>query len=85
MNQETTGQRLQEQIQDLRDNALSAVKQASTQEEVQQVKARYLGRKGSIAALFSQLGQLPKEKKPKIFERSVLINFYSTLLRTYYD
>ncbi len=62
MGQKTT--ELEEQVRELKDKAVAELSDTATEEEVQQVKARYLGRKGSIVALFSQLGSFSSEDKP---------------------
>lgn len=53
-----------DKILDVQNEALAAVESAQSPEELQQVRIRYLGKKGSIQALMSEMKSLPKEEKP---------------------
>ncbi len=45
------------------DEALRAIEVASNEDELQQLRVRYLGRKSPLTALLRGLGQLPKEER----------------------
>ncbi len=51
-------------ITEVQEQALAAVQNASSLDELQQVRIAYLGKKGSIQALMSEMKSLPKEEKP---------------------
>ena len=53
-----------EQIREVEEKALEAVRNAADLNELQQVRVTYLGKKGSIQALMSMMKSLPKEEKP---------------------
>ncbi len=55
-----------EQVNALREEALEALKKASGAEDVQQLKARYIGRKGRLQALFREMPHLSAEEKPRV-------------------
>jgi phenylalanyl-tRNA synthetase alpha chain len=46
--------------------ALQSAAQAANEIELQQVRARYLGRKGEITAVMKDMGQLPAEERPQV-------------------
>ena len=53
-----------EQIREVEEKALEAVRNAADLNALQQVRVTYLGKKGSIQALMSMMKSLPKEEKP---------------------
>ena len=53
-----------DRITEVQNEALSAIESAQSPEELQQVRIKYLGKKGSIQALMSEMKSLPKEEKP---------------------
>lgn len=53
-----------EQLQQMPAQAQSLFAQASGLSELQQAKARFLGKKGSLTALMKEMGKLPPEDKP---------------------
>ena len=53
-----------DKITEVRTEALSAIENAGDLEALQQVRIRYLGKKGSIQALMSEMKSLPREEKP---------------------
>jgi phenylalanyl-tRNA synthetase alpha chain len=55
---------MSEQIADVQQAALQAIEHAQTLNELNEVKVQYLGKKGEIQALMSQMRALPKEEKP---------------------
>ena len=58
---------IQEQLESVRDNFLADIESFPVnQNEVELLKSKYLGRKGSVASLFSLLGQVSEAERPKI-------------------
>jgi phenylalanyl-tRNA synthetase alpha chain len=55
---------MSEQIADVQQAAVQAIEHAQTLNELNEVKVQYLGKKGEIQALMSQMRALPKEEKP---------------------
>ena len=55
---------MSDKIEDVRSEALEAIQNASDLQELQQVRIRYLGKKGSIQGLMKEMKSLPKEEKP---------------------
>ncbi|MCF0154198.1 MAG: phenylalanine--tRNA ligase subunit alpha [Veillonella sp.] len=57
---------MQEQLQALKAEALAAVAAADTQDSLQEVRVKYLGKKGEITSLLKGLGKLSPEERPKM-------------------
>ena len=55
---------MDDRMEQVRQEALAAVSAAGSSEELQQVRVRYLGKKGSVQELMSIMKTLPKEEKP---------------------
>ncbi len=55
---------MSDKVMQVQEEALAAIEQATTLEQLQQVKIQYLGKKGSIQALMSEMKALPQEEKP---------------------
>lgn len=53
-----------EQISKVREEALAKIAEAESMKELQDLRIAYLGKKGSIQALMSEMKSLPKEEKP---------------------
>ena len=51
-------------IEDLRAEALAALEQAATGEEVEHVRVRYLGRQGAVTERLRNIGSLPADRRP---------------------
>ena len=51
------------------EQAQQAVDEASSLAELDQVRVRYLGRKGELTAQLKQLGKLPADQRPQAGER----------------
>src|SRR5690625_749707 len=60
---------MQEQLTDLRQEALEAVGQAQTENELTQMRVKYLGKKGTLTQILRQMGQLAAEERPKVGQR----------------
>ena len=52
---------MREQLEALRDEALQLVNQASTQKELNDVRIKYLGKKGPITEVLRGMGKLSAE------------------------
>ncbi len=59
---------MREQLEALRDEALQLVKQASTQKELNDVRVKYLGKKGPITEVLRGMGKLSAEERPVVGE-----------------
>jgi len=57
---------MREQLEQLRNEALQAIGEASTEEALQNIRIRFLGRKGELTALMKGLGQLSSEERPVV-------------------
>ena len=55
---------MSDKITEVQQAALKAVNEAKTLAELNEVKVQYLGKKGEIQALMSEMRALPKEEKP---------------------
>ncbi len=56
---------MQERLQQLKQEALEEVAKASNLRELQEVRVRYLGKKGPITEVLRGMGQLSPEERPK--------------------
>ncbi len=57
---------MKEEIQKIRNQFLERTKNLKNGKSLEEVRVRFLGRKGLITELFRQLGQVEKEKRPEI-------------------
>jgi phenylalanyl-tRNA synthetase alpha chain len=57
---------MQERLQALKEEALSEIQQASSMKEVQDIKVKFLGKKGPITEISKGMGKLSKEERPKM-------------------
>jgi phenylalanyl-tRNA synthetase alpha chain len=57
---------MQQQVDEIVSQALAAIECAKAQEEVEQLRVRYLGKKGALTQLLQQVSQLPKEQRPEM-------------------
>jgi len=57
---------LQERIAQVREQAIAAVRAARSPEELDQVRVRYIGKKGELTQLLRGMGQVPPEERPAI-------------------
>ncbi len=62
-----------ETIEQLRDNARQEITGLTTTEELEKIRIKYLGKKGSITAILRTLGGLSAEEKKKIGEKTNLL------------
>jgi phenylalanyl-tRNA synthetase alpha chain len=68
----SSGQRLHtvemesmESLEAIKSAAIAAVAQASTPQELEQLRVEYLGKKGALTGLLKTLGGLSAEERPK--------------------
>jgi len=57
---------MKQKLADIEQAALEAARQISSEVELQQEKARFLGRKGELTAIMKGMGQLTAEERPQI-------------------
>ena len=57
---------MEQELQRIKEEALSAIKSASDEQALQDVRVKYLGKKGEITALLKGLGKLSPEERPKM-------------------
>lgn len=57
---------MEAQLQQLKEEAINKIQEASTVKELQDVRVAYLGKKGPITDLLKGMGKLPAEERPKM-------------------
>lgn len=57
---------MQEQLQALATQAKDVILKANSVKEIEDLRIRFLGKKGELTAILSQVGKLPAEQKPLI-------------------
>jgi len=57
---------MREQLEQLRLEAVEAVRAADSEERLNEIRVRFLGRKGELTALMKGLGALPPEERPLV-------------------
>lgn len=57
---------MRDRIARLRDEAVEAVQAATRPEDVEQIRVRYLGRKGLVTELLRGMGSVPAEERPHV-------------------
>ncbi|CAM3819232.1 phenylalanine--tRNA ligase subunit alpha [Alkalicoccus chagannorensis] len=57
---------MQERLQELQDEAVKQVADADTLQELEEVRVRYLGKKGPITEVMKSMGRLSKEERPAV-------------------
>lgn len=57
---------LQQQLQDVAKAAEEAICSAQSSEQLEALRIQYLGKKGAVTALLSQMGKLSPEERPKV-------------------
>ncbi|PIB57259.1 phenylalanine--tRNA ligase subunit alpha, partial [Pseudomonas sp. 2995-1] len=55
-----------DRLQELKDEALNKVKEASSLKELKEIRIAYLGKKGPIQEVMKGMGKLSKEERPKV-------------------
>ena len=62
-----------EDLAQLRDEAISAIRGARSLDDLDKVRIQYLGRKGSVTSVLRGLSNLPMEVRPKMGEQANLL------------
>lgn len=62
-----------EQLEDLSGNAAAAIDQASSLDELDAARVRFLGKKGELTGVLRGLGQLSAEERPAVGQRANVI------------
>ncbi|OEF99339.1 phenylalanine--tRNA ligase subunit alpha [Vulcanibacillus modesticaldus] len=57
---------MKDKLHQLKDTALTEIEQANSKQELNQVKVKYLGKKGPITEILRGMGSLSKEERPLI-------------------
>ncbi|MBQ9355633.1 MAG: phenylalanine--tRNA ligase subunit alpha [Clostridia bacterium] len=57
---------MKEQLESIRSAALEAVKNAISEKEIEELRVKYLGKKGELTAILKQMGGLSAEERPKM-------------------
>ena len=57
---------MEQELQRIKEVALTAIKAATNQQALQDVRVKYLGKKGEVTALLKCLGKLSPEERPKM-------------------
>lgn len=57
---------MKQQLEQLRDSALSSIASASEAAEIEALRVRFLGKKGELTAILKQMGKLSAEERPVI-------------------
>ncbi|MBU0575654.1 MAG: phenylalanine--tRNA ligase subunit alpha [Proteobacteria bacterium] len=56
---------MREDLKALREQAEAELRKAETEEELQEIRTRYLGRKGLLTGLLRSIGNVPSEERPQ--------------------
>lgn len=73
---------MKEQLDGLLKAALAEISEAGTEESLQELRVKYLGKKGAITAVMKGLGALPPEERPIVGQ---LVNTVKNQLETRLD
>jgi len=57
---------MEEQLKQLQEQAIAAIESAENAQILQEVRIKYLGKKGEVTALLKGLGKLSPEERPKV-------------------
>ncbi len=57
---------MREQLAKIREEAIAKLSQVSSSAELEELRVKYLGKKGEITAILKQMGGLPAEERPKM-------------------
>lgn len=59
---------MKEMLLELKEKALADLEAAASSQELQDLKVKYLGRKGPMTEILRGMGKVPAEERPKIGE-----------------
>ena len=57
---------MREQLAKIREEALAKLSAVTSAAELEELRVRYLGKKGEMTAILKQMGGLPAEERPKM-------------------
>jgi len=57
---------MREQLEQMRQQAIAAIAAATSEEVLNEIRVRFLGRKGELTGLMKGLGSLPADERPKV-------------------
>ena len=61
---------IKETLDRIREEALSAIKSADAESAIEDLRVRFLGKKGELTAILKQMGSLPAEERPLVGQLS---------------
>lgn len=80
---------MEEQLKSIKESALSAIHGANNNQELQDIRVKFLGKKGELTALLKGLGKLSKEERPaagaKVNEARVVLEEAISALQDKFD
>jgi len=57
---------MKEQLEQIKSSAVSAIHAAENEQALEEVRVRYLGKKGELTAILRGMGAVPAEERPKV-------------------
>lgn len=57
---------MQQQLSQIKEEAISAIKAALDLDELEEQRIKYLGKKGTLTAILHSMGKLPPEERPRV-------------------
>ena len=57
---------LEQQLRELEQQATQAIAAAQTRDRLEELRVRYLGKKGQVSQLLRSMGQLEADERPRI-------------------
>ena len=57
---------MKEQLEQIKSSAVSAIQSSENEQALEEVRVRYLGKKGELTAILRGMGAVPAEERPKV-------------------
>lgn len=57
---------MKEKLESIKNAAIAALQASSSQQEIEELRVKYLGKKGELTAILKQMGSLSAEERPKM-------------------
>ncbi len=57
---------MKEKLESIKNAAVAALQASSSQQEIEELRVKYLGKKGELTAILKQMGSLSAEERPKM-------------------
>ncbi len=57
---------MKEKLREIREEAVKRLEQVRTSQELEELRVKYLGKKGALTAILKQMGALPADERPKM-------------------